>query len=324
MLSAAVVYAAWFAAAALGQTNTFPASGNVGIGTTTPGTPLAVIGVTTTKTVLASGQLAGSEYSSGTYADFDYSPAGVRIFPYNFSTGSPAGNVLLSPYGGGVGIGTTAPAFTLDVNGPSRVASNGFNEGGALGGVTFESQAYPNQGSLLFASDGTGYTFMIGNKKLANGSATVVPILTMYDYGRVGIGTTTPCGNTSAPANCLLSVNGAIQAKEVVVNTGWSDYVFGGGYRLAPLSEVAAYIAENHHLPEIPTAAEVAEKGVSLGEMQAKLLAKIEELTLHMIAAEQENSRLGVANREATEQNRALQERVARLEAMVEASVERR
>jgi hypothetical protein len=56
-----------------------------------------------------------------------------------------------------------------------------------------------------------------------------------------------------------------------------TDYVFRPGYRLLPLSEVNAYIQANHHLPDIPTEAEVKEKGVSVGDMQAKLLAKVEE-----------------------------------------------
>jgi hypothetical protein len=103
--------------------------------------------------------------------------------------------------------------------------------------------------------------------------------------GKIGVGTASPCAS-GAPSNCLLSVNGAVQAKEVVVNTGWSDYVFDADYRLAPLDEIADYVRTNHHLPGIPSAAEVAEKGVSVGDMQAKLLAKIEELTLQMIAAE--------------------------------------
>ena len=92
-----------------------------------------------------------------------------------------------------------------------------------------------------------------------------------------------------------------MQATEVVVNSVGADYVFGPDYRLQTLDEVAAYIGKNHHLPEIPSAKEVEEKGVSLGDMQAKLLAKIEELTLHMIRANQEN--------------RELRERLARLEA---------
>jgi hypothetical protein len=129
-----------------------------------------------------------------------------------------------------------------------------------------------------------------------NSSGTLLnkyALITEANAGNVGIGTAAP--------QYPLSVNGTIQAKEVIVNSGWSDYVFDADHRISPLSEVATYIAEHHHLPEIPSAAEVAEKGVSLGDMQAKLLAKIEELTLHMIEVEKENQ--------------ALRERVARLEA---------
>jgi len=86
-----------------------------------------------------------------------------------------------------------------------------------------------------------------------------------------------------------------------VVRAGWSDYVFDPKYRLKPLSEVASFIKVNGHLPDIPSAKEVEAKGVNLGDMQSKLLAKVEELTLHMIEAEREN--------------RELRERIARLEA---------
>ena len=74
------------------------------------------------------------------------------------------------------------------------------------------------------------------------------------------------------------------------------------------MHEVAAYVNEHHHLPEVPSAAEMQEKGVGVGEMQMKLLAKIEELTLHMIRAEERNTSL-------EQQNRELQDRIARLEA---------
>jgi hypothetical protein len=105
-----------------------------------------------------------------------------------------------------------------------------------------------------------------------------------YFAGNIGIGVTNPVSK--------LAVNGTISASEVVVTSSPADYVFDPAYRLAPLAEVSAYVKENHHLPEIPSAKEVGEKGVSLGDMQSKLLAKIEELTLHMIHAEEENQAL--------------------------------
>ncbi|MDR0863720.1 MAG: hypothetical protein LBO74_02155 [Candidatus Symbiothrix sp.] len=101
----------------------------------------------------------------------------------------------------------------------------------------------------------------------------------------------TPAGNigigTMNPQN-LLDVNGTIRAKEVKVETGWADFVFNEDYNLRPLSEVNTFIKANKHLPEIPTASEVKSEGVNLGEMQTKLLQKVEELTLYLI--QQENT----------------------------------
>lgn len=106
------------------------------------------------------------------------------------------------------------------------------------------------------------------------------------EVGNVGIGTTNPTQK--------LSVNGTIRAKEVIVDTGWSDYVFAPDYRLAPLSEVEQHIKAEGHLPGIPSAAEVADHGITVGDMQSRLLAKIEELTLHQIEQEKRNSALQV------------------------------
>ncbi len=82
-----------------------------------------------------------------------------------------------------------------------------------------------------------------------------------------------------------LWVKGGITTTEVWVKLAvdWSDFVFDKDYHLRPLSEVESFIKENGHLPEIPDAAEVAEKGINVGEMDAKLLQKIEELTLYVI-----------------------------------------
>jgi hypothetical protein len=116
--------------------------------------------------------------------------------------------------------------------------------------------------------------------------------------GNIGIGVSNP--------QSKLSVNGKISASEVVVTSTPADYVFESGYRLAPLSEVAEYVRANHHLPDIPAGKEIEAKGVSLGDMQSKLLAKIEELTLHMIEMEKED--------------RALRERVAQMESAAAAA----
>lgn len=101
----------------------------------------------------------------------------------------------------------------------------------------------------------------------------------------MGIGTINP--------QYKLAVEGAIGVRDIIVtNVPWADHVFRSGYRLRPLSEVAGFIREHGHLPEIPSEAEVKEKGVSVAEVQAKLLAKIEELTLHSIRQEREIEQL--------------------------------
>jgi myosin-crossreactive antigen len=117
--------------------------------------------------------------------------------------------------------------------------------------------------------------------------------------GNVGIGTLNP--------QQKLSVNGTMQAKEVLVNTAWSDYVFDPGYQLPDLAKVADFVKINRHLPEIPSAAMVEKNGVNLGEMQSKLLAKVEELTLYLIKADEKISRL-------EQQHRELRKQLARLE----------
>jgi len=128
---------------------------------------------------------------------------------------------------------------------------------GATNNYGFRGQIPAGTGRYNLYMDGTAANFLAGN---------------------VGIGTTS--------SSHKLAVNGTVRAKEVIVDTGWSDYVFAEEYRLAPLSEVEAHIKEHKHLPGIPSAAKVEQEGVSLGEMQALLLAKIEELTLHLIEQE--------------------------------------
>ena len=103
--------------------------------------------------------------------------------------------------------------------------------------------------------------------------------LAISKNGNVGIGTINP--------DSKLSVNGQIHTKEVKVDlVGWSDFVFYEDYKLPTLTEVENHIKEKGHLKDIPSAKEVAKNGILLGEMDSKLLQKIEELTLYTIQQE--------------------------------------
>src|SRR5690606_7637263 len=95
----------------------------------------------------------------------------------------------------------------------------------------------------------------------------------------------------------LLSVDGKVKAKEIKVETsGWSDFVFEKDYDLPTLEEVEKHIQEKGHLKDIPSAKEVEENGINLGEMDSKLLQKIEELTLFVIEQQKMIKTLKVEN----------------------------
>lgn len=130
-----------------------------------------------------------------------------------------------------------------------------------------------------------------------------------YFANNVGIGTTTPAekldvngniytngkmligqANTAAVVPYSLAVNGsAIFTKAVVkLNANWPDYVFKSTYKLPSLNELEKYLLKNQHLPDVPTATEVEKNGIDLGDNQAILLKKVEELTLYMIEKDKE------------------------------------
>jgi len=149
---------------------------------------------------------------------------------------------------------------------------------------------------LNYASAKDGLLFSSAGG-LGFGTSTYVRMY-VNSAGSVGIGTTNP--------QQLLDVAGTMAARENIVTQTGADYVFDPAYRLAPLSEVADYIKENHHLPDVPSAQEMQKNGASVGDMQAKLLAKVEELTLHMIEAD---GRI----RQADERNKELRQEVREL-----------
>jgi len=213
-----------------------------------------------------------------------------------------SGQTNTFPASGNVGIGTTSPYYPLhlssyDLGSPSLT----YHSGNTMFGLDVPGNVELALGWLGAAP----YGYWIQSRSFAS---TAEPLSLNPLGGNVGIGTTNP--------QHLLHVAGTIGAEEVIVSSTGADYVFQPGYHLSSLGEVSAYIKENHHLPGVPSAAEMRTNGLSLGETQVKLLAKVEELTLHMIEADDRNSRL-------ERQNRELQERIARLEAIGESSQKR-
>ena len=185
---------------------------------------------------------------------------------------------------GNVGISTTNPQQKLSVNGYIEAQ-------GLLPASNFLVRTNPND-TQTFQTQGSLGKWIFSN---SDGG------------GNVGIGTTSPAHK--------LAVNGTIKAKEVIVETtGWSDYVFADDYRLAPLAEVEAHIKTNKHLPGLPSAAHVAEHGVNLGDVQSALLAKVEELTLHLIAQQKQLGAQQEAMQSLQRENAALNTRVRQLE----------
>ena len=119
-----------------------------------------------------------------------------------------------------------------------------------------------------------------------------------YFMGKLGIG-------TSNPGNAQLAVNGRLWATEAILEmtNPWPDYVFEEGYELTSLEATEQHIAAQKHLPGIPSAEEVKASGINLAEMNALLLQKIEELTLHMIELKKENTRQGRSPANTVETN---------------------
>lgn len=284
-----------------GTSNATCTFSGVGIGKTNPAFPLDV-----------------QQSSSGYVADF-LANDGVR------NQGLYLGVSATAPYPVTFySSGTNAGTFAFDTGNTTQMTIDGGGvEMPAPGRLAIVANSSTPQSSPLWLSaqdDGPAYPWGIlfatqnylkaqiqAISKDALGSGDLVFSTGQYvgmnewmritSSGAVGIGTSVPC-STNPPATCRLSVKGGIQANEVVVNTGWSDYVFDPGYELAPLIEVAGYIQAHHHLPEIPSATEVEEKGVNVGDMQSKLLAKVEELTLYMIRTNEEIEQLKRENQE--------------------------
>ena len=184
---------------------------------------------------------------------------------------------------GNVGIGTRSPFSLFHVNGVASFRTANYTDGYvSINPGTSTTQGYINwwkPGNVRVAYMGHNDGASANNLALNLESSNFV-----INGGNVAIGTQDPKGYK-------LAVNGNIRAKEIKVEaTNWPDYVFAKEYQLPSLAETEKHVKEKGHLPGIPSAQDVKENGIDLGEMNAKLLQKIEELTLHLIKMEKVNA----------------------------------
>lgn len=181
---------------------------------------------------------------------------------------------------GNVGIGTSSPGLALDIGGLIQIS--GINSSSPPEGLSYGLFPYDGVGLGIFtgahdSNQGMGFWTNFNSEKKE--------VMRISSDGRVGIGTTSP--------DARLSVAGKIHSQEVKVSVdAGADFVFAKNYELLPLQELAEFIKKNNHLPEISPADAMKKKGIELGEMNIKLLQKIEELTLHLINKDREVKQL--------------------------------
>jgi len=213
--------------------------------------------------------------------------------------GSVADNIGTVAIGGGESHGTHSQSIGINtIAYGDRAMAIGYNTiaeayGSTVVGYSNLTNANYNRTTWV----NTDPIFIIGNGNETQGNSNA---LTVLKNGNVGIGIVNP--------RAKLVVNGLACATEFRVSLNaepcwWPDYVFAENYELMPLDSLESYIKLNKHLPEIPAADDIVNNGIELGSMQAKLLKRIEELTLYIIELNKQNQdlRKRVDNLEHTE-----------------------
>jgi hypothetical protein len=180
---------------------------------------------------------------------------------------------ILMESDGSVYVGTEAPENNEHWNKVIGVKGNGSSK--ALVSTANIISGIWSHDTGFYGAPSGGITGTYSNHpfSIITGAATR---LTISNNGNVGIGTINP---TDA-----LTVAGQIGAREIKVSTNaGADFVFDPAYKLPELAELEKFVKANKHLPEVPTAKQMVDNGVNLGELNIKLLQKVEELTLYLI-----------------------------------------
>lgn len=286
---------------------------NVGIGTTNPSAKLEVNGDIKGSSIIAGGLPDGQIFSSISernlksilfnvgatvsgqyrmfkYFDFPQSNFDAKsVFRFGLEDRSDYNRLLITAETGG---------FTQFVL--SNKLQEEFFKVSENNDIVF--MHFPKENSRIVIG---GYgDYLPEHKFVVKGSAKIESnILT---DGNIGIGTS---NFVDGPDSYRLSVKGKIRAEEVKVYNTWADYVFVSDYKLDDLKDVESYIVKNGHLKNVPSAKEITEHGLELGEMSKIQQEKIEELTLYLIQQNKEMKRQNAEIEELKAQVKMLLER---------------
>jgi len=266
------------------EENNLIVEGKVGIGTALPEEKLHVAG-----TVLVEGFSMPQDGIENGFVLTTNSDGKGSWVPNQYLWEQGVGDDIYRELGY-VGIGINNPNERLHVSGNIQVDNNivGYrtdyqplkimaNSSDINGAYISLSSIYDQVGSIkLFARGSSGRIEFHNQNRL---------IMSIRENNNVYF------GNPDNPTNIF--VNGEVNASlvRVTVDT-WEDRVFNPDYRLLTIYEVEAFIQANHHLPDIPSEQQVIEEGIDIGEMNALLLKKIEELTLYVIELKKENDEI--------------------------------
>ena len=215
--------------------------------------------------------------------------AGINFFQ-NITTPSSLGTIFFGNTGStwfsnsvgnlifigqnGVGINTSSPLARLHI--PT-------GQDAGLGSTT--------NGYLMLGQDAGANIIIDNNEIIARNNGVAAPLTLQNDGGTVRI------GNVPVPNGYLFAVKGKMITEEVRVQLSgnWPDYVFEKSYNLMSIQNLSSFIAKYKHLPNIPQASIVEKEGMEVGDMQKRMMEKIEELTLYIIQLQQQIDELRAA-----------------------------
>ncbi|MBV8328829.1 hypothetical protein [Chryseobacterium sp.] len=252
-------------------------NGNVGIGTVNPQQKLDVNGSIVSQAASNEGgsiffqnhkkTAPGTAHQWAIYNMTGGYGDGLQFWSYS-ADGTNYGSRMTIADNGNVGIGTATPQAKLDV----------------FGGITVAA-GFPIQFGGNDSSHSLKYKRTNSDNSLLDG-----PFLSGWTGGALGIKKNDIEFNVlSWKESGNVAIYGKLEAKDVVITaTPTADYVFASDYNLRGIKDLGKFINENKHLPEIPSAKEMTDNGLSVADFQIKLLQKIEELSLYIISLDQE------------------------------------